>query len=194
MATHSSILAWEIPWIEEPGGLQSMGSQRVRHDRAHTDTHTYPKQKARPLNIVICLIRKSIQLFSHVQLLATPWTAARQASLSITNSQSLLKLMSVELVMPSNHLILFHPLFLVPSIFPSVRIFSNESILCIRGPEYWSFSFSSSPSKEYSGLISFRTDWFDLLAVQGTLKSSPTASAIGLMFTCMKNSCGRETM
>ena len=100
----------------------------------------------------------------------TPWTAARQASLSITNSQSLLKLISIESVMPSNHLILCHPL-LPPSIFPSIRIFSNESVLHIRWPKFWSFSFSISPSNKYSGLISFRTDWFNLLAVQGTLKS-----------------------
>ena len=99
----------------------------------------------------------------------TPWTAVLQASLSITNSQSLLKLMSIELVMPSNHLILCHPLLLLPSIFPSSKVFSNESVLCIRWPKYGSFSFS--PSNEYSGLISFRMDWFDLLAVQGTLKS-----------------------
>ena len=102
---------------------------------------------------------------------ATPWTAACQASLSITNSQSLLRLMSIELVMPSNHLILCHPLLFPPSIFPSIRVFSNESVLCIRWPDYWSFSFSISPSNEYSGLISFRMDWLDLLAVQGTLKS-----------------------
>ena len=102
-----------------------------------------------------------------------PWTAARQASLSITNSQSLLKLMSIESVMPSNHLILCHPLLLLPSIFPSIRVFSNESVLCIRWPKYWSFSFSFSISRfnEHSGLISFRMDWLDLLAVQGTLKS-----------------------
>ena len=100
-----------------------------------------------------------------------PWTAVRQASLSITNSQSLLKLMSIESVMPSNHLILCHPLLLLPSIFPSIRVFSNESALRIRWPKYWSFSFSISPSKEYSGLISFRIDWFHLLTVQGTLKS-----------------------
>ena len=100
---------------------------------------------------------------------ATPWTAARQASLSITNSQSLLKLMSIKSVMPSNHLILCH-LLLLPSAFPSIRVFSNESVLCIRWPKYWSFSFSISPSNEYSGLISFRMDWVDLLAVQGTLK------------------------
>ena len=97
------------------------------------------------------------------------WTAARQASLSMTNSQSLLKLMSIESVMPSNHLILCHPLFLLPSILPSIRVFSKESVLCIRWTKYWSFSIS--PSDEYSGLISFRMDWLDLLAVQGTLKS-----------------------
>ena len=102
---------------------------------------------------------------------ATPWTAARQASLSITNFRSLLKLMSIEAVMPSNHLILCHPLLLLPSIFPRIGVFSNESVLCIRWPEYWSFNFSISPSKEFSGLISFRINWFDLLVVQGTLKS-----------------------
>ena len=113
----------------------------------------------------------SVQSLSHVWLFATPWTAAFQASLSITNSQSLLKLMSIESVMPSNHLILYHPLLLLPSIFPSIRVFSNESVLRIRWPKYWSFSFSISPSNEYSGLISFRMDWLDLLAAQGTLKS-----------------------
>ena len=113
----------------------------------------------------------SVQLLSRVQLFATLWTAARQASLSITNSQSLLKFMSIELVMPSNHLILRHPLLLLPSIFPSIRVFSNESVLRIRWQKYWSFSFSISPSNKYSGLISFRMDWLDLLAVQGTLKS-----------------------
>ena len=105
------------------------------------------------------------------RLFATPWTAARQASLSITNSRSLLKLMSVESMMPSNHLILCHPLLLSPSIFPSIRVFSNESAPRIRWPKYWSFSFSISPSNEHSGLISFRVPWLDLLAVQGTLKS-----------------------
>ena len=114
----------------------------------------------------------SVQSVSHVRLSATPWTAAPQASLSITNSRSLLRLMSIESVMPSNRLILCHPLLLLDSIFPSTRVFSNESALCIRWPKYWSFSFSISPSSEYSGLISFRTDWFDLLDVQGTLKSS----------------------
>ena len=113
----------------------------------------------------------SVQLLSRVQLFATPWTAACQASLSITNSRSLLKLMSIESVMPSNHLILCRPLLLLPSIFPSIRVFSNESVHCIRWPKYWSFSFIISPSNEYLGLISFRMDWLDLLAVQGTLKS-----------------------
>ena len=113
----------------------------------------------------------SVQSLSRVRLFATPWTAVRQASLSITNSQSLLKLKSITSVMPSNHLILCRPLLLPPSIFPSIRVFSNESVLCIRWPKYWSFSFSIIPSNEYSGLISFRIDWLDLLAVQGTLKS-----------------------
>ena len=113
----------------------------------------------------------SVQSLSHVQLFMTPWAAARQASLSITNSQSLLKFISTESVMPSNHLILCHPLLLLLSIFSSIRVFSNESVLCLRWPKYWSFSFSISPSDEYLGLISFRTDWLDLLAVQGTLKS-----------------------
>ena len=117
-------------------------------------------------------IISSIQ-FSHsiVSDSVTPWTAARQASLSITNSQSLLRLMSIELVTPSNHLILHHPLLLLPLIFLSIRVFSNESVLPIRWPKYWSFSFSISHSNEYSGLISFRIDWLDFLAVQGTLKS-----------------------
>ena len=110
-------------------------------------------------------------MLSRVQLFSTPWTAARQASLSITNSRSLLKLTSIELVVPFNHLILCRPLLLLPSIFSSIRVFSNESVLCIRWPTYCSFSFSISPSSEYSGLIYFRMDWFDLLAVQGTVKS-----------------------
>ena len=110
-------------------------------------------------------------MLSHVQLFVTPWTAAHQASLSITNSWSLLKLMSIESVMPSNHLIFCHPLLLPPSIFPSIRVFSSESVFHIRWPKYWSFSFNISPSNEYSGLISFRMDWLDILKVQGTLKS-----------------------
>ena len=109
--------------------------------------------------------------FSSIRLFVTLWTVACKASLSITNSQSLLKLMSIKSVMPSNYLILCCPLLLPLSIFPSIRVFSNESVLCIRWPKYWSFSFSISPSNEYSGLISFRIDWLDLLAVQGTRKS-----------------------
>ena len=112
-----------------------------------------------------------VQLLSCVRLFATPWTATRQASLSFIISQSLLKLMSIESVMPSNHFILYCPLLLLPLIFPSIGIFSNESALCTRWPKYWSFSFRISPSNEYSGLISFGTDWFDLFAVQGTLKN-----------------------
>ena len=119
---------------------------------------------------MFCL-KISVQLLSHAQLFVIPRTAAHQVSLSITNSQSLLKLMSIMLVMPSNHLILCRPLLLLPSIFPSIRVFSNELVLCIRWPKYWSFSFSISPSNEYSRLLSFRMDWLDLLAVQGTLKS-----------------------
>ena len=113
----------------------------------------------------------SLQSLSHVRLFSTPWTAAHQASLSITDSQSLLRFMSIESVMPSDHLILSCPLLLLPSVFPSIKVFSSESVLRIRLPKYWSFSFSISPSSEYSGLISFRIDWFNLLAVHGTLKS-----------------------
>ena len=150
----SSIPSWRIPWTEEPGGLQSMRSQRVGHNCA-TNFHFQ---------------FSSVQSLSRVRLFVITWTAARRASLSITSSQSLLKLMSIESVMPSNHLILCHPLLFPPSIFPSIRVFSNESVLHIRWPKYRSFSFSISPSSEYSGLISFRMDWLDLLAVQGTLK------------------------
>ena len=122
--------------------------------------------------IYVCQF-SSVHLLSRVQLFATPWTAARQASFSVHHqlSRSLFKLMSIKLVMPSNHLILCRPLLLPPSIFPSIRVFPNESALCIRWPKYWSFIFTISPSNEYSGLISFRMDWLDLLAVQGTLKS-----------------------
>ena len=114
---------------------------------------------------------RSVKSLSHVRLFATPWTAARQASLSITDSRSLPKFMSIESVMPSNNLILCHSLLRLPSIFPSIRVFSNEAALRIKWPKYWSFSFSISPSNEYLELISFRMDWLDLLAVQGTLKS-----------------------
>ena len=127
-------------------------------------------------SIFICLSfpfnhYQSVQSLSHLWLFETPWTAACQASLSITNSQSLLKLMSIESVKPSHHLILCWPLLPLPSVLPSFRVFSSKSVLCIRWLKYWSFSFSISPSNEYSGLISFRVNWFDILAVQGTLKS-----------------------
>ena len=112
-----------------------------------------------------------ISQFSHIWIFVTPWTPALQASLSITNSQSLLKLMSIKSMMPSNHLIPCHPLLLLPSIFPSIRVFSSDSVFCIRWPKCWSFNFSISPSNGHSGLISFRMDWLDLIAVQGTLKS-----------------------
>ena len=133
--------------------LQRNGNQN------HNENHFIPS--------VLCCA----QSLSHVQLFATPWTAARQTSLSITNSRSLLKLMSITSVTPSNHLIICCPLHLLPSIFPSIRVFSNESVIHIRWPKYWSFSFIISPPNEYSGLISFRIDWFYLLVVQGTLKS-----------------------
>ena len=129
------------------------------------------------LSSIYCLF-SSVQLLSHVRIFVTPWTAARQASLSITNSWSLVKLMSIALVMLFNHLILCSPLPLLPSIFASIRVFSNESVLRISWPKYWSFSFSISPSNEYSGLISFRMDWLDLLALQGTLKSRYLAKPI----------------
>ena len=127
----------------------------------------------RPHTRLFCLLVQfsSVQLLSCVRLFAIPWTAAHQASFSITNSWSLLKLMSIKSVMPSNHLILWHRLLLLPSIFPRIRVFYNESTLLIGWPKCWSFSFSISPSNEYSGLIPFRMDWLDLLAVQGTLRS-----------------------
>ena len=121
--------------------------------------------------LIFSWVAFSVQLLSRAQLFATPWTAACQASLSITNSRSLPKLMSIESVMPSSHLTLCPPLLLPPSVFPSIKIFSNESPLCIRWPKYWSFSFNISPSNEHPELVSFRVDWLDLLAVQGTLTS-----------------------
>ena len=129
------------------------------------------KQHFPPVGIQIFILNRSVQSLSCVQLSATPWTAAH---LSITNFGSLPKLMSIESVMPSNHFILCRPLLLPPSIFPSIRVFSNESVLHIRWSKYWSFSFKISPSNEYSEMISFRIDWLDLLAVQGTVESSPT--------------------
>ena len=120
---------------------------------------------------MLSIAHYSVQLPSSICLFVIPWTAGYQTSLSITSSWCSLKLTSIESVMPSNHLILCHPLLLPPSIFPSIRVFSKESLLCIRGPKYWSFSFSIGPSNRYSGLISFRIDWFDLPAFQGALKS-----------------------
>ena len=138
VATHSSILAWRIPWTEEPGGYSPGGCKQSPS------------------------VQFSRSVVSHS---VTPWTAAHQASLSITNSQSLPKLTSIESVMPSNHLILCYPLLLMPPIPPSIRVFSNESVLHIRWPKYQSFSFNIGPSNECSGLISFRIDWFDILAL-----------------------------
>ena len=146
-------------WAGSPGVLQSMSSQRVGHEWA-------TEQQQKLLNQF-----SSVQSLSCVRLFATPWTAACQTSLSITNSQSLLKLMSIKRMMPSNHLILCHPLLLPPSIFPRIRVFSNESVHSIRWPKYWSFSLRISPSNEYSGEIFFRIDWFDLRAIRVILKS-----------------------
>ena len=152
----------EEPEIKLPTSSGSLKKQESSRKTSISALLTMPK----PLTVF-----GSVQSLSRVRLFATPWTAARQASLSITNSQSSPKPMSIESVMPSNHLILFHPLFLLLSIFPSIRVFSNESALRTRWPKYWSFSFNISPSSEHPGLISFRMDWLDLLAVQGTLKS-----------------------
>ena len=151
MATYCSILAGKMPWTEEPGGLQPLGLHRVGHDWAlsvSTTVFSFP--------FLICY-----SVAQSCPTLCNPWTAAHQASLSITNSQSLLRLMSIKSVMPSNHLILWCPLLLLPSTFPSIRDFSNESSVCIRWPKYWSFSFNISPSNENSGLISFKIDWLD---------------------------------
>ena len=168
-----------------------MGLQRVRHDLATEQEQQLQWQNHQPRKgltekiwdsfvedlLILWEIFyysvwfSSVQSLSHVQLLVTPWTAARHASLSITNSRSSLKLMPIESVMPSNQLILCHSLLLLPSIFLSIRVFSNESVLRIRWPKYWNFTFSIRPSNEYSGMISFRMDWLDLLAVQGTHKS-----------------------
>ena len=182
MTTHSIILAWRLPGTEEPSGLSSVGSHRVEHDWSDLAAAAARSFLAQILEFWFTLAKiiliafiihcfSSVQSLSRVQLFATPWIAARQASLSLTNSRSSLKLTSIELVMPSSHLILCCPLLLLPPILPSIRVFSNESALHMRWPKYWSFSFSIIPSKEHPGLISFRMDWLDLLAVQGTLKS-----------------------
>ena len=161
MTTKSSILAWRIPWIEEPGELKFMWSQRLGHDWAINTQASF--------NIWF-------QFSSVTQSCLTLWDPMNRsmpASLSITKSWSLPKLRSIELVMSSNHLILYPPLLLLLSNFPNIRVFSNESAFCIRWPKYWSFSFRIIPSNEHPGLISFRMHWLDLLAVQGTLKSLP---------------------
>ena len=141
---------------------------QIANDADYITTCGWQSHRTSEGAIVVAIVHSP----SPVQLFKTPWTAACQASLSLTISQSLLKLMSIESMMPSNHVILCHPLLLLPSIFPSIRIISDESALCIRWPKYWSFSFSISPSNEYSELISFKFDWLDFLAVQETLKSS----------------------
>ena len=165
--------SWDLP---DPGikptSLHLLNWRADSLPLQHLGSHRPPKFILDFLiqgTIEIILI-SSVQLLSHVRLFVTPWTAAHHPSLSITNSGSLLKLMSIKSVMPSNHLIVCHPLLLLPSIFPRIRVFSNESLLLIKWPKYWSFRFSVSPSHEYSGLISFRIDWLDLLAVQTTLK------------------------
>ena len=158
MANHSSILAWRIPWAEGAGGLQSIGSQTIRHNWASEHPHTLSQNAV-------------VQLLSRVQLFAIPWTAAHQASLSITISRGFPKFMFITSVMLSSHLILWCPLLLQPSIFPSIRDFSNESSVHIRWLKYWSFSFSINPSSEYSELTSLKIDWFDLLTTQETFRS-----------------------
>ena len=142
-----------------------------RHMKRHSTLLIIREFKSKPQWDIASHLSESVQSLSHVWLFVTPWTIACQAFLSIINSRSSPKLMSIESVMPSNHLILYRPLLLLPSIFPSIRVFSNESALCIRWPKYWSLSFNISPSNEHPGLISFRMDWLDLLAVQGTLES-----------------------
>ena len=161
MVTHFSNLAWENLWTEEPGGLQSMGSKKVRHGWAPNEWVTYH----------LPWFRHCCSVTQSCLILCDPMDYKCQASLSFTISQSLLKLRSIESMMLSNHFIQCCSLLLLSSIFPSIRAFSNESALHIRWPKYWSFSFSINPSKEYSGLIPFRMDWFALLAVQTTLKS-----------------------
>ena len=162
MATHSSILAWKIPWTRRLAWVCRVSKESdVTEQLNNSERQTCKK----------VIQFSSVQSLSRIRLFATPWIAARQASLSITSSRSLLKLTPIESVMPSSHLILCRSLLLLPLIPPSIRVFSNESTLRMRWPKYWSFSFNISPSIKHSGLISFRMDWLDLLAVQGTLKS-----------------------
>ena len=164
MATYSSVLAWRVWWrmVENPRDSGAWWAAIY----GVTQSRTWLKRLSSS-----SMMFSSVQSLSRVWLFAIPWTAAQQTALSITNSRSLLKPMSIEFVMPANHLILRRPLLLLPPIPPSIRVVSNELVLHIRWPKYWSFSFSISPSNEHSGSISFRMDWLDLLAVQGTLKS-----------------------
>ena len=175
MATHSSVFAWRIPRTGEPGGLPSLGLHRVGHDWNELAAAAAAAEWKLQIVFVVCFTVQfsSVQSLSRVWLLATPWIAACQASLSITNTRRSLKLMSIESVMPSSHLILCRTLLFLPPIPPSIRVISNESTLRMSWPKYWSFSFSISLSSEHPGLSSFRMDWLDLLAVQGTLKSLP---------------------
>ena len=185
MVPHSSTLAWKLPWMEGPGRLQSMGSLRVGTTERlhfHFSLSCIGEGNGNPLQcsclenprdggawwVAVCGVTQSQ---TWLMWLSSSRTGACQAYLSISNSQSLLKFMSITLVMPFNHLILCCPCLLLPSIFSSSRVFSNESVLCIMWPNYWNFSFSISPSNEYPGLISFRMDWLDLFAAQETLKN-----------------------
>ena len=185
MKSLSCLRLFGTPWTAAHQAPPSMGFSR----QEYWSRLPLPSPKtSNNTNLKNNFYSSSVQSLSHVQLFETPWTAARQASLSIT-SWSLLKLVSIESVMPSNHIILCCPLLFPPSIFPSIKVFSNESVLRIRWPKYWNFSFSISPSNEYSGLISFRMYWLDLLAVQGTLKSflqhhSSTASILESSLGC----------
>ena len=174
----AEFILFPIPLGPSPVETPSTGSYKSEPETLYQVVPLHPQHIIKsidigfkPIYIYIYILISSVQSLSHVWLFVNPWTAAHQASLSITRSQCLLKLMSIESVMPSNHLIFCRLLLLLSSIFTSIRVFSHESVLCIRWPKYWSFSFRISPSNEYSGLISFRMDWLDLLAAQGTLKS-----------------------
>ena len=166
------MLIWQMTWLQVYREHQQFNKKRwtIQLKKPRIITHFIKKKYKQPTHTSKSTYYLSVQ-FSHVWLFGTPWTAARQASLSITISRSWPKLLFIESVMPSNHLILCHPFLLLPSILPSIRVFSNELVLCIRWPKYWSFSFNISPSNGHPGLISFRMDWLDLLVVQGPLKS-----------------------
>ena len=179
---HQALLSMEFSWPEYQSGLPcpplgdlpDPGIEPMSPASPELQVDSLPLSHQASLCTYVQF--SSVQPLSHVRLFATPWITAHQASLSITNSWNSPKLMFIESVMPSNHLILCHPLLLLPSIFPSIRVFSNGSVFCIRWPKYCSFSFSISPSNEHPGLISFRMDWLDLLVVQGTFKSLLSAN------------------